>query len=294
MRRIAHLSDVHILDPEHRRSSTRYRFAAKAVSLGRPVDPRTRARKLTRGLAAAKASGADHFVISGDLTELGDATEFEYFANLLDEARLPDGSVTLVPGNHDAYTSDSAWRRALEGPLKPYASASATEPGKVVDRGTVAFLPVNTTSYQSIAFSCGTFTPDAARAVQARIDDPALRDKALVIVQHHPPFQHHKNPIAQWIDGLRGATHVLDMLANHARLSILHGHLHRVVDRIVSLTRPASALGQDRGVAGAAAVTTRARILGAPAVCDDGDDAPRVRLYDVRDGTLEAAGLYAM
>lgn len=280
MRRIAHLSDVHILDPAHRRSSTRYRFAAKAVSLGRPVDPRTRARKLARGLAAAKSSGADHFVISGDLTELGDATEFEYFANILDEAKLPDGAVTLVPGNHDAYTSDSAWRRALEGPLKPYAAASATEAGKVVDRGPIAFLPINTSSFQSIAFSGGTFTPDAAKAVQARIDDPALKDKTLVIVQHHPPFQQHRNPVAQWIDGLRGCTHVLDMLANHPRLSILHGHLHRVVDRIVGLSK---------GVAG---VASKARILGAPAVCDDGDDQPRVRLYDLRDGCLEAAGLY--
>jgi Icc protein len=283
MRRIAHLSDVHILDPEHRRSSTRYRFATKAVSLGRPVDPRVRAKKLARGLAAAKASGADHFVITGDLTELGDASEFEHFANILDDARLPDHAVTLVPGNHDAYTSGAAWRRALEGPLKPWAANSATEPGKVVDRGPVAFLPVDTSCFQSIAMSGGLFTRDAAHAVQARIDDPALRDKAIVIVQHHPPFQHHKNPVAQWLDGLRGCTHVLDMLANHPRVQILHGHLHRVVDRIVGL---------GKGVSGVA--TTKARILGAPAVCDDGEDVPRVRLYDVRDGALESAGLFAM
>jgi Icc protein len=282
MRRIAHLSDVHTLDPEHRRSSTRYRFATKFVSLGRPVDPRGRARKLARALAAAKASGADHFVITGDLTEMGDATEFEHFANVLDDANLPRESVTLVPGNHDAYTSGAAWRRALEGPLQRYASASATVTGKTVDRGNVAFLPIDTSCFQSIARSGGMFTPDAARAVQARIDDPALRDKAIVLVMHHPPFEHHKNPLAQWIDGLRGCTHVLDMLARHPSLQILHGHLHRVVDRIVLL---------GKGVAGAA---NRARIFGAPAIVDDADDAPRVRLYDIRDGALESAGLYAM
>ena len=33
-----------------------------------------------------------------------------------------------------------------------------------------------------------------------------------------------------------------------------------------------------------------ARVLGATAIVDD-KDAPRVRLYDVRDGRLEAAGL---
>ncbi len=282
MRRIAHLSDVHTLDPDHRRSSTRYRFSTKFVSLGRPVDPRARARKLLRGLAAAKASGADHFVITGDLTEMGDATEFEHFASLLHEARMPEGTVTLVPGNHDAYTTNGNWRRALEGPLKAYAGASAADAGKVVERGEVAFLPIDTSCFQSIARSAGTFEPEAARAVQARIDDPALRDKAIVLVMHHPPFSTHSNALSEWIDGLRGCKHVLDMLARHPRVQILHGHMHRVVDRIVLL---------GKGVAG---VANRARIFGAPAIVDDAFDLPRVRLYDLRDGVLESAGLYAM
>ena len=281
MRRIAHLSDVHTLDPAHRRSSARYRFATKFVSLGRPVDARGRARKLMRGLAAAKASGADHVVITGDLTEIGDASEFEYFADLLADARMPEDGVTLVPGNHDAYTTNGAWRRALEGPLKRYALASATEAGKVVDRGSVAFLPIDTSYFQSMARSAGTITPDAARAVQARIEDPGLRDKTIVLVMHHPPLVRH-NALTQWIDGLRGFRHVLDMLTLHPRVQILHGHMHRVMDRIVDL---------GKGVAG---VANRARVFGAPAIVDDADDLPRVRLYDVRDGALESAGLYAM
>ena len=283
MRRIAHLSDVHTLDPAHGRSSARYRFATKFVSLGRPVDPRSRAKKLMRGLAAAKASGADHVVITGDLTEMGDAREFEHFANLLDDAGMPEGGVTLVPGNHDAYTTNGAWRRALEGPLRRYASASAEgEGGKVVDRGEVVFLPIDTSYFQSMARSAGTFTPAAARAVRARIDDPGLRDRAMVLVMHHPPFLRHSNALSEWIDGLRGCKHVLAMLAQHPRVQILHGHMHRVVDRIVDL---------GKGVAG---VANRARIFGAPAVVDDADDLPRVRLYDLRDGVLESAGLYAM
>ncbi len=279
MRRIAHLSDVHTLDPALRQSSTHYRLATKFVSLGRPVDPRSRARKLARALAAAKASGAQHVVISGDLTEMGDAAEFEHFANILEDARLPEESVTLVPGNHDAYTTPAAWRRALEGPLKRFARASAHEPGRVIDRGPVVFLPIDTSFFQSLVRSGGLFTRDAAKAVQARIDDPALRDKTIVLVMHHPPFEEHKNPLAQWIVGLSGRTHVLEMLANHPRLQLLHGHLHRVVDRIVDL-------GKD--------VAGRVRIFGAPAVVDDADDMPRVRLYDVRDGLLESAGLFAM
>ena len=278
MVRIAHLSDVHTLDPHHRRSSARYRFATKFVSLGRPVDPRARAKKLLRGLEAAKKSGADHVVISGDLTEMGDASEFEHFANLLEDARMTEDSVTLVPGNHDAYTTAAAWRRALEGPLRRYAAASAGEAGKVVVRGSVAMLPIDTSFFQSMVRSGGSFTNDAARAVQARIDDPALRDKSIVLVMHHPPFEGRKNALTEWVVGLSGHTYLLDMLRANPRLQLLHGHLHRVVDRIVDL---------GRGVAG------RARIFGAPAVVDDEEGRPRVRLYDVRDGQLESAGLFA-
>lgn len=282
MPRIAHLSDVHTLDPHVHRSSRRYRFATKFVSLGRPVDPRARAQKLLRGLKAAKASGANHVVITGDLTEMGDASEFEHFANLLEEARMPEDSVTLVPGNHDAYTTPAAWRRALEGPLKRYAGASAGEPGKVIDRGSFVFLPIDTSFFQSMVRSGGLFTREAAEAVQSRLDDPALRNKSIVLVMHHPPFEEHRNPLAQWIVGLSGRRHVLEMLANHPRVQLLHGHLHRVVDRIADL---------GKGVAG---VATRARIFGAPATVDDDENTPRVRLYDVRDGLLESAGLYAM
>jgi 3',5'-cyclic AMP phosphodiesterase CpdA len=279
--RIAHLSDVHILDPRTRRSTARYRFAAKLVSLGRAVDPRIRARKLARALRAAKAAGADHIVISGDLTELGDATEFEHFASVLEEQGLDGDSVTLVPGNHDAYTTASGWRNALEGPLRRFASTSASEPGKLVDRGPVALLPIDTTCFQSVVRAGGVFTADAARAIESRLVDPALRDKAIVLVLHHSPFVQHKTPVMQLFDGLRGYARVTDLLVRHPRLQVLHGHLHRLVDKMMTVTG-----------------TTRARVFGAPAVCDDpGDDPdadavppPRVRLYDVRDGALAPAG----
>lgn len=279
--RIAHLSDVHILDPKTRRSSARYRFATKLVSMGRAIDPRMRAKKLARALGAAKAAGADHFVVSGDLTELGDQTEFDHFAEVLEDARLPDGSVTLVPGNHDAYTSDGAWKNAIAGPLKRFANASAGEPGKVVVQGDVALLPIDTSCFQNIVRAGGEFTPAAARAVESRLSDPALREKAIVLVLHHAPFVVHKTPMMQWIDGLRGGATVIDLLRRHPRLQVLHGHLHRVVDRMLEVKDG-----------------TRTRIFGAPAVCeapDTGDSgeahARMVRVYEVREGALESMGM---
>lgn len=286
MQRIAHLSDVHILDAQARRSGARYRLMTKFVGMGRSVDPRARAKKLSRALAAAKASGAEHFVISGDLTEIGDQTEFEHFAELLYEAKIAPEHLTLVPGNHDAYTANG-WKRALEGPLAPYAKSSASahqgETGKVVDRGNVVLLPIDSSCFQTMARAGGEFTREAARMVERRVWDPAFEGKAIVLVMHHSPFVHHKTPLMQWIDGLRGCTHVMDLLARHPRLQILHGHLHRVVDRIVGkVARSAERTGAHQ---------SKARVFGAPAVCDDRDDGrPRVRLYHVERGYGTGAG----
>src|SRR5580700_4651887 len=77
--RIAHLSDIHMLD-ETRSDRVRarsYDLSTHFVSIGRPLDPVERRRKLKNGLAAAKRSGANHFVISGDLTEMGTKAQYD-------------------------------------------------------------------------------------------------------------------------------------------------------------------------------------------------------------------------
>ncbi|HVH41358.1 MAG TPA: metallophosphoesterase, partial [Labilithrix sp.] len=287
--RIAHLSDVHILDARPGRREARYRFAAKLVTIGqRAIDPRDRTRRLARALETVKANGADHLVISGDLTELGEIAEFEQFAELLHDAKLPEDSVTLVPGNHDAYTAGDAWTKAMRGPLARFASASAAMAGKIVDRGTVAFLPIDTTRFQTIAWSGGVFTKETALAVERRLADPAFRDRAIVLVVHHPPF--HPVRALNWIDGLRGGAIVLDLLARHPRLQLLHGHLHRIFNHIVATS---SAVGAAVGLVPHAAGSAESppRLFGAPATCDATTETPNIRLYDVRDGALHAVEL---
>ncbi|MBX3214876.1 MAG: metallophosphoesterase [Labilithrix sp.] len=291
MRRIAHLSDVHILDARAGTRRARYRFTTKLVSIGqRAPDPHARRRKLARALRAAKEHGADHVVISGDLTEVGEDAEFEQFAEVLHDAKLPAGSVTLVPGNHDAYTNGDGWARAMRGPLAAFAAASAAAPGKVVERDDVVFLPLDTTRFQTIAWSGGVFTKETAAAVERRLTDPAFRHRAMVLVVHHPPF--HPVRAMRWIDGLRGAANVLDLLARHPRLQLLHGHLHRIFNHIVATS---SAVGAAVGLLPKTDATDApTRLFGAPATCDgpehddDGaESAPKLRLYDVADGALQ-------
>lgn len=269
MLRLAHLSDVHLL--EQRAGSYSYGFNVNFVSLIRPLDPEGRVGKMRRALAAALASGANRVVVSGDLTETGHPAQFERFAEILHGSGFPPESVTLVPGNHDAYGGRNAWRRALEGPLRAFARTSAAEPGQVVEHHEAAILPLDVTCQQSIVSCGGELTEENAAALEKRLGDPALRDKAVVVVQHHPPFAPPSGALSVF-DGLRGYARLLHLLGKHPRVSLLHGHMHRIVDRLVG------------GIG-------RQRVFGASATVDDSPRAPRVRLFEVKDGALASTGL---
>src|SRR5262245_5956838 len=135
--RLAHLSDVHVLEPQNS-----FDFDVRFVSFGRVLDAHARIEKLQAGFNAAKRAGADHVVLSGDLTETGTLGQFETFARALSVSGFDPTQITLVPGNHDAYTS-GGWRSALAGPLAPWAATAAGEPGKVVDLGSMFLLPID-------------------------------------------------------------------------------------------------------------------------------------------------------
>jgi 3',5'-cyclic AMP phosphodiesterase CpdA len=269
--RIAHISDVHMLDARPSRARSGYSMGHRFLSFGRPLDAVGRRRKLAHALSAARRVGANHVVISGDLTEIGAPGEFEELAETLHESEIPPSCVTLVPGNHDLYTAHDAWTRALEGPLAAFEPTSAREPGRIVECAGVRLLPLDVARHQPVTRSAGWIDEIALEAVQHRAADPRLSDAPLLVVQHHPPFV-RSTQAWHWLDGLVGAARLMSVLEAFRHLFVLHGHLHSAVSKVLGC-----------GVA---------RVLGASAVVDD-RDAPRVRLYDVRDGKLEASGLVA-
>jgi 3',5'-cyclic AMP phosphodiesterase CpdA len=269
--RIAHLSDVHMLDARPGRARSGYSMGHHFLSLGRPLDADDRRRKLAGALSAARRIDANHVVISGDLTEIGAPGEFESLAETLHDSGISPARMTLVPGNHDLYTSPDGWTKALAGPLAAFRATSAEEPGRIVECAGVRIMPLDVARYQPVTRSAGWIDDVALNAVRRRAADPALGDRPLVVVQHHPPFV-RATKAWQWIDGLIGAAGLMTILEACRHLFVLHGHLHSVVNRVLGC-----------GVA---------RVLGATATVDD-KEAPRVRLYEVRDGKFEAAGLIA-
>jgi len=265
--RIAHLSDLHVLAPLRAvREPTAVELRTRLASFGRPLDAEARALKVLAAIGAAKARGADHFVFSGDLTELGTDGQFEALAELLHEARLDPDSVTLVPGNHDAYAAPDSWRRALDGPLAAFRRASADEPGKLVDASGLALLPLDVTFHQPLGRAAGELTADAAGALERRLRECANARLPAAIVMHHSPIP-HASRAWQWIDGLQGHGRLNELLRRFGDVCVLHGHLHSASEKALGGSRP--------------------RLFGTTATVEDEPGEPRVRFYEVRDGQLE-------
>jgi Icc protein len=261
MTRIAHLSDLHLLEDEHRQRDAAGRLRLSFLSFFRRLDQQDRRRRLRTAIEAYKASGAEHLVVTGDLTEDGTQAQFEVLASVFLDSGLDPREVTFTPGNHDAYVDAAAFMRALAGPLQPFARTS--RPGSVLVRDDVVIVPVSTAIKQPIARAAGAISDEQLQHLD--VIAASLKDsgRAIVLAQHHQPFAHTVAAV-NWVDGLQNHAPMRGLLRRYAQLHVLHGHRHRSSDRPVTEDGPA-------------------RVFGTTACVDD--DTP-LRVYEARDGRL--------
>jgi 3',5'-cyclic AMP phosphodiesterase CpdA len=230
MTKIAHLTDLHLVEYDHARRRGAARLRLSCLTLGRTPDAIARRRRAERALARACEAGADHLVLTGDLTEDGVDSQFEVLAEVLEKSGAPPGHVTLVPGNHDLYAGPDAWERAMAGPLRAYAATSA--PGAVTALRDAVIVPVSTAVTLPVPRSGGRIDPSTLDHLATVASHDRLRGRTLVVAQHHPPVRHALAPV-HWVDGLREHEELMALLLNHETMHILHGHTHRATDRPV-------------------------------------------------------------
>jgi 3',5'-cyclic AMP phosphodiesterase CpdA len=254
MTRIAHLSDLHLLEPAINSRRGQARLRVNYLSFRRPIDYESRRQRALNALAAACQTGFDHLVVTGDLTEDGAASQFEVLAEVLATSGIPAERVTLLPGNHDAYGAGDGWVRALEGPLAPWAPSSRG----VTWLDDCAILPISSAVHQSCLRSSGRVeTADLDRVDAVARAEPT---RTVVLAQHHAPFP----VIHQWVHGLLNHDEVTGLMYAHANVSLLHGHIHRRRERGLFVGGPL-------------------RIFSSFAVADN---ASPLRMYDVAEGLL--------
>jgi Icc protein len=268
MTRIAHLSDLHLLETEHQQRDAAGRFRLSFLSFFRRLDQEERRARVRSALLAYKVSGAEHLVVTGDLTEDGTDAQFEVLAEILAESRIDPSAVTLAAGNHDGYCDAGAFDRALSGPLRAFAPTS--RPGSITVLDDLVIVPVSTVIKQPISRSAGLIAHEHLHWVDSLATRMRGKGRALAMAQHHPPFGHTMAAI-NWIDGLQNHHSVTGLLQRHSELHVLHGHRHRSSDH--------APVGDGTP-----------RVFGATACVDH--QAP-LRLYEACDGRLWPARLPA-
>lgn len=254
---IAHLSDTHILEDSHEGRPLSERLGLRFLSFGRPLDAVTCHKRLSNGLTRAYARGADHVVLTGDLTEDGTQAQFERLARILDESPFSPDAITLVPGNHDAYSEEHGFLRALRGPLRAWARTSRI--GSVVELRDAVVVPVSTVMAQSVVRAAGVVSERQMKHVE-RVSERERR--AVVIAQHHPPLGHAFRA-ANWVDGLLNRREYRALLGRCERTHVVHGHMHKETNSKLH--------GEIERFFGAEAVVDGKRPL---------------RVYEARDGLL--------
>jgi 3',5'-cyclic AMP phosphodiesterase CpdA len=232
--RIAHITDLHLVERDYRRRSVRARMRLQYLNTGRTIDAERRRQRVVQALQSAR--GSDHVLLTGDLTEDGAPAQFEVLAQVLADAGMSPDRVTLVPGNHDLYSSQEAFSDALAGPLRPYARTSRI--GRPLDFGDVVILPTVTTKPQPLPLSAGTLRPAHARSLAALASDCRRLGRTLILAQHHPPLG-YRNPIWNWIDGMDRVRCFFELLLVHDHLQVVHGHTHESVSSAIAPGRAA-------------------------------------------------------
>ncbi|HEY8090170.1 MAG TPA: metallophosphoesterase [Polyangiaceae bacterium] len=239
--RIAHFSDLHVLSldgvPPWRFLNKRFtgwvNLRLKRGSIHRTAYVRAIAQAIAR-------LGVGHVVVTGDLTNLALESEYELVRDLLErDLALSPRDVTIVPGNHDLYTRGALASRRFETYLGPYlvgdlpelaVDASGARFPVVKLRDDVAIVALASAVPRAPLVAAGELGAAQLAALARVLAHPEVAKRTVVLALHHPAVDGWSGLKAH-IEGLRDAPALLDQLDALGRGLLLHGHLHRRIQR---------------------------------------------------------------
>ncbi len=239
--KIAHLSDLHILTLE---GVSPLRFANKRLTgyanlrfkrnhVHRPSYVRAIAREIQR-------AKVDHVVITGDLTNLALEGEFEAARRLIEEdLGMGPRDVSIVPGNHDLYTRGALVSQRFSTYFAEYMVSDLPE--LAVDagvgrfpfvklRGPAAIIGLSSAVPRLPLVASGRLGKKQMAALGDVLRHPDVQARTPIVLLHHPAH----NPLSRVktaLEGLTDAALLWTGMRDVARGMVLHGHLHRRIQR---------------------------------------------------------------
>lgn len=248
--RIAHLSDLHLLSLEgavpfrlfNKRLTGYVNLRFRRHAIHKPFAARAAAREIRR-------LDVDHVVITGDLSNLALEREFDLVERYLHEdIGLPPERISIVPGNHDAYTQGSHRSRRFLRHFNRFLRSDLPEITGVTDagragafpfvhlRGPVAFIGLSTAYPRLPLVSSGYLGKPQLNALEQVLEHPEVKSRTPIVLQHHP-WHNPASYAKTLLEGLTDARAEARMLRHVTRGLLLHGHLHRRIHRTLLTER---------------------------------------------------------
>ncbi|WP_157595247.1 metallophosphoesterase family protein [Plesiocystis pacifica] len=225
--RFLHCSDIHLLSL---RGVGPHRFLNKRLTGG--VNLMLKRGKhhdealFDRMCEHARDRAVDRVVITGDLSNLALEQEFEHIRTKLRAIGVP---VTVIPGNHDAYTRGSVRNRRFEQMLDEFMAGERSEGGDypfVQRYGDVALVGVSTAQASLPMYAVGTVGPEQLERLDGVLERLGAEGLGRIVLIHHPvvPGVSKKRHDLLDIDAFG------EVIARRGAELILHGHEHTLLE----------------------------------------------------------------
>jgi 3',5'-cyclic AMP phosphodiesterase CpdA len=248
--RLAHCSDLHLLSHE----GARWLDLANKRWIGAMNLLSNRSRHyhveaFDDMVGDLNASGIDHVLCTGDVTNLALRQEFAFARERFDRLALGPRGVTVIPGNHDAYVAEGVplfgelfadYAACDPGWEWAQADAGATHDGDddlrwpiVRVRGELALIGTSTSRATPWFTAYGYVGAGQLARLSRALRDPRLAGKVRVVAIHHPPAGKRAE---SRIRGLHDHAAFAAVIAEAGADLIVHGHEHR--DMTASLAGP--------------------------------------------------------
>jgi 3',5'-cyclic AMP phosphodiesterase CpdA len=230
---VAHISDVHLgpvtgFTPRHWNAKRLTGYVNwrrnRRHAHQRPVTERM--------VADIRAQAPDHILVSGDLANLGLASELAGARRWLECVGPPD-RVSVVPGNHDIYArmqrGDVGVGRWLDY-MRDDDPHTTTSPDNVnfpfVRRiGPLAIIGVNSAIPTRPLIAHGALGARQRARLADILEDLGRRRLFRLVMLHHPPLTGQTDAR----HGLIDAPELMAILTRHGAELVIHGHLHRAM-----------------------------------------------------------------
>ncbi|MEL6180173.1 MAG: metallophosphoesterase, partial [Myxococcota bacterium] len=235
--RIAHISDIHILHLEGVRP---WRYLGKRLTGGANLllhrYKAHSADAVRRAFTQIQADGADHTVITGDISNLALESEFAEARRIIEECAGDGSQVSVIPGNHDYYTWNAARTRRFERFFAPWMRSDLPEhtadgiyPYVKLLSDTVALVGLSTGIVSPPLFAVGKVGGPQRAALAKLLDHPELQARFVIVALHHNLFppRYPKSPRKEWLRRLIDADEVMTTLRQGRVRLVLHGHTHQ-------------------------------------------------------------------